>query len=108
VESKPLSHKQKMDRLSNRLNDSKKKCGGLAQCFRNICPKPQEPLPTANQKPTQNKTFSMHPEKYVISAIDKSYYPKTNVHKCIQSKIPEENMEEEVKKREQKFAHSRH
>jgi hypothetical protein len=50
-----------MDRLSNRLNDSKEEVGGLAQLLPQILTlKPQEPLPTTNQKTTQNKTFSTH------------------------------------------------
>jgi hypothetical protein len=38
--------------------------------------KPQVPLPTTNQKAAVKKIFGAPLEKYVISAMDKSYYPK--------------------------------
>jgi len=59
----------------------------------------QQPAKTARGAPL---------EKYVISKIDKSYYPQKLILLNHTKSIPEENVEEEVKKREQKFAPSRH
>jgi hypothetical protein len=86
------------------LSDSKEEVGGVSSIsVRNIYPKT-----TGASSSNQPKLPGAPLEKYVISTIDKSYYLQKLILLNTYKANPRGKYEKEVKKREQKFAPSRH